>query len=262
MSGTELPLYTRCTVWTLPKGAQPRIKILEAPDEPADPRVDALWDAKVTANPRLFNGPVLNWIDADPERATVRTRRDEFKRLTVQPEIDCAVTHLGVTCILIAPDHTGEPHVFLGKRGAQTRIFGGLWELGPSGGVDAPPRSQDHLDHIDLWKALRLEIAEELGLPIDPDRQSRSIDPVAFFHDPIGMSFEVAYRVELTTRVEDLLAMAETDANQRTSSWEYEATRWLPIAHIPAFDDAENEAIIPPTRALFRALGWIPSPTN
>jgi 8-oxo-dGTP pyrophosphatase MutT (NUDIX family) len=246
--------WQRCRIDLL-TDAEPRVEITDTPPPPPDARVDEIWERKRTANPRLFNGPILAFESADPARGVVRARRDEFKSLTVQPEIDRGVTVLGVTGVLIAKDHAGDQHVFLGRRAHATRVYGGMWELGPSGGVDAPPRSADHLDQIDLFKALRVEMTEELGLPIDVERQSRSIVPIAFVHDPIGMSYEIVIRVELTVRVEELITMG--DDPERTSAWEYDATRWVPMHRLAEFDAQETDAIIPPTRALFRGLGWV-----
>ncbi|MEM1184388.1 MAG: hypothetical protein AAGI53_05220 [Planctomycetota bacterium] len=245
--------WQHCRVDLIPDGAFPRIVIADTPAPESKPLIDAAWERMRGANPRLFNGPVLAFVSYDPGSVTLTARRDCYKHLTVQPEIDTGLTQLSVTAILVANDHAGEPHVFFGRRGEQTRIYGGMWELGPSGGIDCPPKSESEMDHIDLWANLRNEITEELGLnvalPIGSTATglgaTRTIQPVALCHDPFANSLDVCYRVELTTLVEDLIAASERDV-----TWEYPQSRWIPTAQINAFDSASGEAIIPPTRAL------------
>lgn len=210
-------------------------------------QVERVWAAKCAANPRFYNGPMLAFESFEAPRGEIVARREWFKRLAVTPDVATGVKQLGVTGVLLARDRGGVEHVLLGQRGRQTRVYGGLWELGPSGGVDPPAATVDRLDAGELWRALLGEIHEELGL--DVDLKPGAI--IAVQDDPIGSSFEVIIRVELPAAVEDLAERAAA-----ASSWEYEATRWVPVAGVGAFDAAEGEGIIPPTRALFRFLGW------
>lgn len=225
----------------------------EAEALPADVEaaVDAVWAARCAANPRFFNGPMLAFEGFDEERGVIRARRDEFKRLAATPDVATGVKQLGVTGVLIAPDAMGEPHVLLGKRSRETRVYGGMWELGPSGGIDAPPRSIDRLDEGDVWRALRAEITEEVGLAVEPD-PGRII---GFVDDPIGGSFEVVVRVEIVRPVEDLIA--GQPAAGAGDAWEYEAIRWVAVGEIAAFDAAMGEDVIPPTRGVWRGVGWV-----
>lgn len=248
------PNWRDCRIDLIPEGTLPRVVITDDPPPPSTPeaqkQIDALWARKRAANPRLFNAPVLAYVSYD--EPIITARRDTYKNLAVQPDINTNLTQLSVTAVLLAPDHRGEPHVFLGRRAPDTRIYGDLWELGPAGGVECPPLSQRELDHIDLWANLRNEITEELGLnvalPVGGSPTglgaTRSITPVALAHDPFAHSVDIVYRVELTTPVEDLTNAADH------KSWEYPATRWIPVAQLDAFDDAEGDALIPPTRAL------------
>ncbi|MEM7755828.1 MAG: hypothetical protein AAF297_09360 [Planctomycetota bacterium] len=259
-----------CRIDLIPEGTFPRVIITDDPPPPSTPEleehIDQLWQHKRAANPRLFDAPVLAYVNDDPTTHTITARRDTYKNLAVQPDLprhaQPALTQLSLTAVLLAPDHQGEPHVFLGKRSPDTRIYGDLWELGPAGGIDCPPISQPELDHIDLWANLRNEITEELGLNVALPvggaptglGATRSITPIALAHDPFAHSVDIVYRVELTTPVEDLTNAA--DPHTTRASWEYPATRWIPTAQLAAFDDTETDAIIPPTRALLRRLGW------
>lgn len=235
-------------VWTpLPRNL--RIEIRPERTRGEEPAVDAAWGALCAANPRFFNGPILAFEHADAGRALVRVRRDQYKRLAVQPGVKTDIVQLGVTGVLEARDAEGRPHVLLGRRSRETRVFGGMWELGPSGGVDAPPPGQETMDEGDVWRVLIQEIREEIGLPIDPD----PAPPVSLLHDPVGRSVELVVRVAVARPVEELIAAIDDESG--TSRWEYDAIRWAGIDELGAF--ARANPVIGATIATWRGLGWV-----
>lgn len=211
--------------------------------------IEAEWGRLRAANPRYFNGPILVVESADAASNLIRVRRGEFKHLAVRPVVETGVGQLGVTGVLEARDAAGERFVLLGKRSAATRIFGGMWELGPSGGVDPPPASESAMDWQDVWRALVDEIREEVGLAVEPD----PAPPVALVDDPVGHSVEVVFRVRIVRPVEELAADVESAAG--TSRWEYDEVRWVGVGELAAF--ARAERVIPATVAVWRGLGWI-----
>lgn len=226
----------------LPRSVPIRIVIdagptAETPDERA--HTNAAWAAICDRNPRAFNGPILAFVSADPARAEVRVRRDEYRRLAVRPGIETGVVQLGVTGVLVARDHAGAAHALLGLRSHATRVFGGMWEFGPSGGIDPPTIDHRTMDADDIWRVLINEIREEVGLPVDPD----PTPPVALLADPAGQSVEVIVPVRLARPVEELIAMI--DRENSTSRWEYDAVRWIPTARLGEF--VSSAAVIPST---------------
>jgi 8-oxo-dGTP pyrophosphatase MutT (NUDIX family) len=238
-----------CVWWPLDDGRALRIEIdagpvFEHPDLRAT--TDGAWERIRAANPRAFNGPILAYTSSNPRTNLVRCRRDEYRRLAVTPEIETGVVHLGVTGVLEARDESGVPHVLLGLRSHATRIFGGMWELGPSGGVDPPPIDQTAMDADDVWRVLINEIREEVGLPVDPDPSP----PMGLLHDPVGRSCELVVRVALRRPVEELIALI--DRENRTSRWEYDAVRWVAIDELEAF--TRREPSIPTLVALAEVL--------
>lgn len=244
---------SRC-VWTsLPSGGSLSIEIDPAPHDPGtnpeqQAAIDAEWGRLCAANPRYFNGPILAYTGSGPTPETIRARRDEFKRLAVRPAIETGVIHLGVTGVLEARDASGSEHVLLGRRSHHTRIFGGMWELGPSGGVDPPPASQRTMDAADVWNVLINEIREEVGLPVEPD----PAPPVGLLLDPVGGSMEIVIRVRIARPVEELLAAIDDDSG--TNRWEYDAVRWVAIDELARF--ARTQPVIAATRAMCRGLAW------
>lgn len=249
---------TGCCRWVpLRNGSSLRVEIGPGRDAArlvgmAD-EIDAEWARLCAGNPRYFNGPILvvetMAEDAGTASGVIRARRGEFKHLAVRPAVETGVGQLGVTGVLEARDAAGEAFVLLGRRSAATRIFGGMWELGPSGGVDPPPASESAMDWQDVWRALVEEIREEVGLAVEPD----PAPPVALVDDPLGHSVEVVFRVQIVRPVEELAADVESAAG--TSRWEYDEVRWVGVGELGAF--ARAERVIPATVAVWRGLGWI-----
>ncbi|TVQ60404.1 MAG: hypothetical protein EA378_11795 [Phycisphaerales bacterium] len=224
-----------------------RIEIDESceADEPTPPAL-ARWEAMRQERPRLFNGPILAFVRYDAGERTVHARRDHYLSLAVRPEVETGVTQLSVTGILTARDATGREHVCLARRSAETRIYDRMWELAPSGGLDPLSASISRMNGEDAWRQLLVEVEEELELSIAPDPGR----VVAITHDALANSCDVCLRVELARPLEDVMATTGR------LGWEYETTRWLAIDDVRAFDAQDAARIIPPTRALFRVLGW------
>lgn len=207
-----------------------------------DAEIDAAWEKISAANPRAFDGPILAFVSADHANNIVRARLDSYRRLAVQPAIDTGITLLGVTGVLEARDRSGTRHVLLGLRSHATRVFGGMWEFGPSGGLEPPANQQSAMDAGDLWRSLIGEIREEIGLRVDLEQTP----PAGLLLDPAGQSVELVFRVSLLETVEELTAMI--DAPDRSQRWEYDAVRWVAIGELGAF--ASAQPCIQSTRAL------------
>jgi len=225
-----------------------RVRILISPDPPPPPTpaVDREWDRQRARTPRLHDGPILSVVavfHADADAAEIVCRRDGYKRLCVQPAVPTGARLLAVTGILTARDGRRREHVLLGRRSPETRLHGGLWELGPSGGVAVPPPAVTELDERALLAHLADEALEEAGVTIRAGR------PVALVRDAAAFSDDVAILCDLG----DL-----ADARAAPANWEYTDTRWVPVDELPGFDAAHASEIIPATRALLRFLGWTP----
>jgi hypothetical protein len=242
-----IPLRSIEGVTAWPLREMPRVRITRPAGPPeVSGAVQARWDQLCAEYPRYFDGPILSVVTFDPDACEVLARRDRYLRLAVQPQVATGVQQLSVTGILTAHDASGRKHVLLGRRAPQTRIYGGMWELGPSGGVPAPPAGAEELGREWLMRHLADEVSEEVGLEL------RGGHAAAFARDHFAHSDDV--------NIECDLGLLEDVPRAQPANWEYTEVRWLPIDMVAHFDANNAAAIIRTTRAVFRVLGWVPDP--
>lgn len=237
-------------VTPLPAGGALRLRFDPTPPPEPDTLLMMAWEHLRAANPRLYNAPMLalSAMELTPSDTTLSVRLETYQRFAAQGMLPILppVVQLSVTAVLRSRDAQGAEHVLLGKRGPGVRIYPNQWELGPSGGVDAPKDAADAagLDGSYLIEQLQREISEELSrmVPI------ASATPIALVHDDLAYSCDVVYLVESRA------TPWPTDADP--VNWEYAGTEWVRTTDIAAFA-REHTDIIPPTRALFALLGWV-----
>lgn len=200
--------------------------------------IEACWDRFCAERPRLFDGAILSFLSEDA--GLIHAKRDTYKHLVVQVEepglIEPPVMQLSVTGVLVAHDREGTPHVLLGKRSEDTRIYGSLWELGPSGGLDPPPPSVTSLDEIAVIRQLQIECQDELG--IAGVFTSHSV--LGLIDDHLAMSTDIVVRLDLQRKVDELI--------DSSSNWEYVETLWVPAHRLVEF--GRDNQTIPPTATL------------
>lgn len=234
--------------WARPADGALRVTVRAGRAGPRDARteaaVEARWADLVASNPRMFNGPLLSVAGADLASGAVECVRDDFKHLAVQDRVRTGVEILAVSGVLVARDRAGREHVMLGKRGVQTRVYGGLWELGPSGGMPLPREGVSELGLDDFVEHLREETREEAGIEIG----GAFCTCAGFCRDFVARSLDVMVRVELRERVEEVAS--------RARDWEYEDVRWVAVDEVEGLDRRLGAGIIAPTRAFFRVMGW------
>jgi len=206
--------------------------------------VESRWDQLTAANPRMFNGPLLSVVGADLASGAIECARDDFKHLAVQDRVRTGVEILAVSGVLIARDAAGREHVLLGRRARQTRVYGGMWELGPSGGMPLPREGVREFGLREFVDHLAEETREEAGVEI----AGAASTCVGFCRDFVAHSLDVMVRVDLREPLEAITS--------RPRDWEYEEVRWVPVDQVAAFDRANAPETITPTRAFFRVLGW------
>jgi len=206
--------------------------------------VERRWAELLADNPRFHNGAILAIESFDPSTNTIRARRDEYRRLAVQPHAPTRVRVLSVTGMIVASDGAGRACVLLGRRSHKTRIYGGLWELAPSGGIDPPGPGVSRLTIDDVRRQLGQELREELGLGLD----LAGARPVALSVDGPGDAVDIILRVDTGGAIGALGLGAGPDA------WEYSGVRWVALHDAAAFARGRADELIPPTRA---SLVWL-----
>jgi len=149
-------------------GGRGDIRVTITRERPPAPTaaVEAEWARRVALNPMLHDGGVLSVLGFDAETNAIAARRDTYKRLAVQPRVPTGVRLLAVTAVLRAVDAAGASYALLGRRSHRTRIYGGRWELGPSGGVGLPPPAVEQMGLSELCEHLIEEVREEAGLRV------------------------------------------------------------------------------------------------
>ncbi len=201
------------------------------------------WAELLAENPRHFDGPILAIESFDPETNTIRARREGYKRLAVQPEVETGVRILSVTGLITALDERGRPCVLLARRSDATRIHGGLWELAPSGGIDPPGNVSSSFSLEDIRAQLASEMREELGLILE----EAGAEPIALVADGPGLSVDIVLRMNTNAPITDLSPSIE-------QTWEYTALRWVPLGEASSLATRDTGELIPSTRDLLLAI--------
>lgn len=232
-----------------------RIEVEHGEPPPPSADVKRRWSDASAANPRLFNGPILRFRSFDPTARTILASRDTYQRYSMQrfdartSTFERDVYHLAVTGVLLARDEAGREHVLLGRRGRETMLYPGHWELAPGGGLDS----------TDVYAQLLAEMEEELGLRVSTE--PRLFEPpgpgdvLGLAIDPNAPSADIVLRLRARADVRTLRsAIADAPGEH---SWEYGSTRWVAFDEVAAFAAAESGRTIPPTLAILRGIGWI-----
>lgn len=212
----------------------------ERRDAGLEAETEAAWHEMRAENPRLFDGAIVAFESFDVVAGVLSCRIERYRRAAVQPGVENLAMLLGVTALLTSVDAEGREVVFLGRRGAGTRVYGGMWELGPSGGVDAPERAGEF--GVDwLRGAVLAEVREELGYAGDVEIGS----PVAIDSDAVGRAVELV----LPARVGSPIGFRE--------NWEYSEGLWLTRDGLRRFVGEQADQIIGPTLRVLGVLGMV-----
>jgi len=223
----------------------------EAPAPASTPEIDAAWETMAAANPRLHDGAFLNAVAIDADHSVIRCTPDRYRRLATAgaegvrtPAPNPVLT--SVIGMIVSPDAQGSAHVLVGRRAESTRLFGGLWELAPAGGLDTDLADDGAFDTRCLLRQVVRELREETGLELRA--QIAEVRTVCIVWTPAARSYDIVLLVAPGEGAHEL------DPAECERSWEYAEVRWLPIEEIPVF--AAAEPLTPQLCAVWRTLGW------
>lgn len=252
--------WPRAAVWPL-RGGPPRIGLDRSIGPLEDPAVEAEWARMCAQNPRLYDGPILSVHEWDEGAGKVRCRVLGFRHLAVRARVPNPAEQLSILGITLCAGADGREHVLLGRRGAGVRIYGGMWELAPAGGIEVPGEGVEEITTAALLEQLALEFREEVsphfeeGAARAGESAAREASIVALVRDPLAFSLDLA-AVILLPMGPERAAPLRTPAS--ASAWEYSELMWLPRDEAAGFEAREGGRIIPTTRSLLRVLGWVP----
>lgn len=196
--------------------------------------IENAWQQLCAHNPRYFNAQMLAFDSYNPTTGEISASVEQYKHHAVRDEVPLGISLLAVTAILTAPDEYGQQRFFLGRRSTDTHRYGGLWELGPSGGVDVPPPDIRRLNLDAIVDELRREIIEEIGIEV----YSCPFLPIGLVHDDLVGSVDIAIQL-------DLPAIPEMDQN-----WEYTECRWVTGDELLDWIKKHPQGLIPTTAQL------------
>lgn len=219
-----------------------RVEVVPPAPAPPSPAMQEAWRRMTGSNPRLFDGPILAFADADLARGVVRAQPSSYMVHATGEATQTGARLLSVTGVLLMRVGDERDRVHLGRRSPHSHTYPGQWELGPSGGL-APPTSGNSLSFKDILAELSREIHEELGTSLT------FIDAcaVALCHDSVARSVDIVILTRVMTPP-DPIPVAD-------DRWEYQDTVWVSIENLPAFLDSNHA--IEPTRAIAKHLGWV-----
>lgn len=244
MSGAGAWRAGAARAWALGPGS---LRMSEVPRSAgaASTEVERVWAELLRRVPQMFDGPV--WaVDAwDAGSGELRCRRSSYKPFA------CGLAGapieewlLAVTGLVVHRTDDGLERALMGRRGGATWLYEGMWELGPSGGVQ--PRGAGAPTVEDLRRQLGEELEEETGLRVD----CAGAAPVAVCTDPAARSLDVVLRV-------DVRGPASGDGRVVHPRGEYSEVRWVERGETARFCAEAPGGMIGPTVAALRALGWI-----
>lgn len=179
-------------------------------------RIDEIWAIEQAKHPiDLFNGQILSHRESTPDRLVGEFV--EYKDLIAQlihPELKPV---LNIQPVAITVFVTDNKHVLIGKRSEHVATHQNLFELVPSGGVDAVYLKKGV---IDMEKLVLHELKEEANLLPDCVETLRATHVV---HDPATDCFEICYMLTVQKREEV------------TTNSEHSELMWLPFKDAKEF---------------------------
>ncbi|MCW5757682.1 MAG: NUDIX hydrolase [Phycisphaeraceae bacterium] len=210
-----------------------------------DARIERAWEHACATNPRLFDGDILAVRGIDSAASVVHASPDRFSHVVCPvPGVSQRVTILSVTGVIEAM-LDGLACVLMGRRGACTRSYPGMWEFAPAGGLHSV-QAPASLGLEQVLSTLTCELAEEAGI----NAPLEGVRAVALVADAEADSVDVIVRARLAGE-------APGPAPGGAHEWEYSCLRWVPLDGFGAFAASEPGGMIEPTLVVARWLGWL-----
>lgn len=154
---------------------------------------------------------MLSLVEMDPATGRLTAARASYRDLALGERFDTGILQLSVTAVVLRCDRAGGDRVLMARRGESTRIYPGLWEIIPAGGIDA----DSDFDEREVFAQAARELREEAGV----DWPLRDLRLRCALIDHPARSMDLV----LTARVDD-------PATTPRTSWECSSFEWIPAS--------------------------------
>lgn len=146
-----------------PKGTFPTFEFASASalSVSLQAKIDTLWQSALRDHPSLFDGPILGVVDFSADRFVLA--RASYRHLIAARRDPAVRQALGLRPLAVSGILSCADGLVFGRRAKTVTQGPGLWELAPSGGMDAPTDGS----MPDLSAQILKETREEIGLTPD-----------------------------------------------------------------------------------------------
>lgn len=196
------------------------------PDSVDLAEVDRRWDALCAANPKYFDGTMLQVLGVSRNGhggVQVHVQECSYRFYAVQRDgFDCGARPIGVKAVA-----TDGARILMGRRSAKVAFYPGLWEFVPGGGLEPGVEPSE-------------QIVREL-------REEARIEPtggavaVALLYDPHARTWEIVHRLTIAAGAVPELG------------WEYDEFRMVSLGALPDPIAPVAVQMLPLAQALLRA---------
>jgi len=207
------------------------IRIIEEPfilPEEMNLKVERLWQAEQQRRQKpLFNGQILSAVTISSEQ--ILGRIVEYRHLIAQQVCPALFNALQIRPVAVSGLLICADGIVFGKRTNTVTQDAGLWELVPSGGIDASKIIQGELNYR---TQILDELTEETGIPRD---LVSNINPFCLINNTSSHVIEIALSMTSMLSKEMVLRVHKEQATK-----EYDELKIISIAELEAFmsDDA------------------------
>lgn len=172
-------------------------------------KIEEIWEIEKNKNPNLFNGPLFSVVEFRIEEVrkdqVLYVFETDYKSfLAEQSGVDLGLQPLGVTGA-ISKNYFGEEKLLFAQRSKNNSIYGGFWELVPSGGLEF--FESDSKEALPI-RQLLIEFEEELGASRELIESS---ELVALSFDSNIKVYDLIYVLKVSTNFTWKLSLEHDD---------------------------------------------------
>ena len=205
--------------------------------------VEQLWQAEqVRRGKALFNGKIFSAVAITPD--TIHGRIVEYRHLIAQRAKPELFEALNVRPLAVSGLFDCANGVVFGRRSGIMTQDAGLWELCPSGGLDASKIAAG--GKIDYCAQILIELREEIG--ISPDAVTK-IYPFCLVDDSDSHVLDIGIALTSRLSADEILAL-----HRATATKEYDELLIVPHDEVAQFVESERGQLVAASAALLEHM--------